>query len=70
MSTLSHEGANGLSFPLQSIVDLVDDMGWKTFTIVYEDDDGLFRLQDVLKAHGPQDSPVTVRRLGPGPDYR
>ncbi|XP_034239452.1 glutamate receptor ionotropic, kainate 2-like [Thrips palmi] len=54
----------------QAIVALLEDMAWKTFTIVYEDDDGLFRLQEVLKAHGPQDSPVTLRRLGEGPDYR
>lgn len=51
-------------------MDLLEDMAWKTFTIVYEDDEGLFRLQEVLKAHGPQDSPVTLRRLGDGPDYR
>ncbi|KAK3919445.1 Glutamate receptor ionotropic, kainate 2 [Frankliniella fusca] len=54
----------------QAIVDLLEDMAWKTFTIVYEDDEGLFRLQEVLKAHSARDSPVTVRRLGPGPDYR
>ncbi|KAE8737789.1 hypothetical protein FOCC_FOCC016738, partial [Frankliniella occidentalis] len=53
-----------------AILDLLEDMAWKTFTIVYEDDEGLFRLQEVLKAHGPSDSPVTLRRLGEGPDYR
>lgn len=51
-------------------MDLLDDMAWKACTIIYEDDEGLFRLQEVLKAHGPNDSPVTVRRLGSDPDYR
>ncbi|KAJ1531866.1 hypothetical protein ONE63_000515 [Megalurothrips usitatus] len=54
----------------RAIVDLLDDMAWRSFTIVYEDDEGLFRLQEVLKRHGPKDSPVTLRRLGDGPDYR
>ncbi|KAK3931587.1 Glutamate receptor ionotropic, kainate 2 [Frankliniella fusca] len=54
----------------KAITDLLDDMAWKTFTVVYEDDEGLFRLQEVLKAHGPRDSPITVRRLGEDPDYR
>lgn len=28
------------------------------------------RLQDVFQIHGPSDSPVTVRFLGTGPDFR
>lgn len=28
------------------------------------------RLQDVFQIHGPSDSPVTVRYLGTGPDFR
>lgn len=28
------------------------------------------RLQDVFQIHGPGDSPVTVRFLGSGPDFR
>ncbi|KAJ1521640.1 hypothetical protein ONE63_003287 [Megalurothrips usitatus] len=54
----------------KAIVDLLEDMAWKTFTIIYEDDEGLFRLQEVLKAHGPGDDPITVRRLGEDLDYR
>ncbi|XP_034244808.1 glutamate receptor ionotropic, kainate 2-like isoform X2 [Thrips palmi] len=54
----------------QAIVALLEDMAWKSFTIIYEDDEALFRLQEVLKAHGPADAPITVRRLGDDPDYR
>lgn len=45
-------------------------MAWRSFTIIYENDDGLVRLQEVLKGHGPRDSPITVRQLGEGDDYR
>ena len=45
-------------------------MAWKTFTIIYENDEGLVRLQEVLKVHGPRDNPITVRQLGEGSDYR
>lgn len=48
----------------------MDDMAWKTFTIIYENDEGLVRLQEVLKVHGPRDNPITVRQLGEGSDYR
>ncbi|XP_034252798.1 glutamate receptor ionotropic, kainate 2-like isoform X1 [Thrips palmi] len=54
----------------QALVALLDDMAWRTFTIIYENDDGLVRLQEVLKVHGPRDNPITVRQLGEGDDYR
>ena len=28
------------------------------------------RLQDVFQIHTPSDSPISVKQLGPGPDYR
>lgn len=28
------------------------------------------RLQDIFQIHDPSDSPVTVKQLGDGPDYR
>lgn len=31
---------------------------------------GLIRLQDVLQINNPLSSPITVRQLGDGPDYR
>ncbi|KAF5280600.1 hypothetical protein FQA39_LY05248 [Lamprigera yunnana] len=51
-------------------VDLVKAWGWKSFTIIYENNEGLVRLQELLKAHGPYEFPITVRQLGEGPDYR
>lgn len=55
---------------LQAYVDLVRAWGWKSFTIVYENSDGLVRLQELLKAHGPTELPVSVRQLPDSHDYR
>lgn len=57
-------------FVLQAYVDLVRAWGWKSFTIIYENNEGLVRLQELLKAHGPYEFPITVRQLGETPDYR
>ncbi|CAB3386125.1 Hypothetical predicted protein [Cloeon dipterum] len=49
---------------------VVRDMGWKTFTVLYQRHEALIRLQEVLKDHGPSDPPVTVRQLDEGNDFR
>ncbi|CAH2084752.1 unnamed protein product [Euphydryas editha] len=54
----------------RAYVDLVRAWGWKSFTIVYENSDGLVRLQELLKAHGPSELPVAVRQLPDSHDYR
>ncbi|XP_072157051.1 glutamate receptor ionotropic, kainate 2 isoform X1 [Bemisia tabaci] len=54
----------------KAYVDLVRAWGWKSFTIIYENNEGLVRLQELLKAHGPSEFPITVRQLGEGNDYR
>ncbi|CAH1126003.1 unnamed protein product [Ceutorhynchus assimilis] len=54
----------------RAYVDLVKAWGWKSFTIIYENNEGLVRLQELLKAHGPYEFPITVRQLGEGNDYR
>lgn len=54
----------------QAYVDLVHAWGWKSFTIIYENNEGLVRLQELLKAHGPSEFPIAVRQLGEGSDYR
>lgn len=36
----------------RAYVDIVRAWGWKSFTIVYESNEGLVRLQELLKAHG------------------
>ena len=48
-------------------------MDWQSFVVLYEDSDGLVRLQDVLKLSSVYtELQITVRQLTPGPggDYR
>ncbi|CAD7092223.1 unnamed protein product [Hermetia illucens] len=54
----------------RAYVDIVKAWGWKSFTIIYENNDGLVRLQELLKAHGPSSFPITVRQLSDTGDYR
>lgn len=54
----------------QAYVDIVRHWGWKTFTIIYENNDGIVRLQELLKAHGMTPFPITVRQLSDSGDYR
>nr|QHN69187.1 ionotropic receptor 5 [Sirex nitobei] len=54
----------------EAIATLVKSMEWRQFTAIYETNDGLSRIQNALRLHGPNDFPVTVRQLGEGPDYR
>ncbi|XP_073988845.1 kainate-type ionotropic glutamate receptor subunit 1D isoform X1 [Rhodnius prolixus] len=54
----------------KAYVQLVEAFGWKSFTIIYESNEGLVRLQELLKAHGPSDFPIAVRQLPEGNDYR
>ncbi|XP_071449244.1 glutamate receptor ionotropic, kainate 2-like isoform X2 [Hetaerina americana] len=54
----------------RALKDLLKAMQWKSFTIIYENNEGLVRLQEVLKAHGPSEYPITVRQLGEGHDHR
>ncbi|KOC67292.1 Glutamate receptor, ionotropic kainate 1 [Habropoda laboriosa] len=54
----------------KAYVDLVKAWGWKSFTIIYENNEGLVRLQELLKAHGPSEFPITVRQLSEGSEYR
>lgn len=50
--------------------DIIANYGWNGFTILYEDNDSLVRLHDVLQNHEPQDDAVTVRRIPSNFDYR
>ncbi|GLV43978.1 Kainate-type ionotropic glutamate receptor subunit 1D [Carabus blaptoides fortunei] len=54
----------------KALAKLVEATHWKTFMIIYQHDDGLIRLQDVLKMTKRYSQPITVRQLSEGPDYR
>ncbi|XP_055588380.1 glutamate receptor ionotropic, kainate 2-like [Uranotaenia lowii] len=54
----------------RALRDLIVDYSWKSFTIIYDSDEGLMRLKDILQIHGPGDNPITVRQIDDDPDYR
>lgn len=54
----------------QAYVDIVDAWGWKSYTIIYETNDGLLRLQELLKAQRRSEHPTTIRQLPDTNDYR
>lgn len=54
----------------KALAKLVQATQWKTFTILYQHDEGLIRLQDVLKMTKSYKQPITMRQLSEGPDYR
>lgn len=55
----------------QAIVDVVRNfLHWSSFTVLYETDEGLIRLQEVLKRRGPGDPEIAVRQFLPGTDQR
>lgn len=49
---------------------LLKEMQWKSFTVLYEDNDGLIRLQEVLKSTSQGDIPITVRQIPKKPDEK
>lgn len=54
----------------KAYVDIVKAWAWKSFTIIYETNEGLVRLQELLKAHGPSEFPIAVRQLSDSGDFR
>ena len=52
--------------------DFVRDIGWKNFIILYETEDGLVKMQELLKLPKTfADVKITLRQLTPGTDdYR
>ena len=45
-------------------------LGWKTFTILYDDEESLIRLQDLMKMSTTFGYRVYVRRLPASGNYR
>ncbi|XP_013785227.2 glutamate receptor ionotropic, kainate 2-like, partial [Limulus polyphemus] len=54
----------------RAYLDLLLTKKWKTFTVIYEENEGLVRLQDLLKAPSYQDVKVVLHQLTPGQSYK
>ncbi|XP_074036325.1 glutamate receptor ionotropic, kainate 2 [Leptinotarsa decemlineata] len=58
----------------KGLAELVKSLEWSSFVIVYETEEGLVRLQEILKLQelerGKKKNVIIVKQLGPGPDYR
>ncbi|XP_068238713.1 glutamate receptor ionotropic, kainate 2-like isoform X2 [Palaemon carinicauda] len=54
----------------KAYLDLVRLFQWKSFCILYEDNEGLVRLQELLKTPSPNEFRVSIRQLPRGDDYR
>lgn len=53
-----------------AIATIVQNMDWKTYMIIYEDNESLVKLQDVLKLTQADSPPVTIRQLDSSEDQR
>ena len=54
----------------QAFMSLIESYGWKTFTILYQDNQGLMRLHELLKAPTDSDIKIIVKQLNfKDPDY-
>ncbi|CAK9806372.1 Glutamate receptor ionotropic, kainate 2 [Anthophora quadrimaculata] len=54
----------------KAISDVVESMKWTTYAAIYQNDDGIARLQKALSLRRKKDSVITIRRLNEGMDYR
>ncbi|XP_021964381.1 glutamate receptor ionotropic, kainate 2 isoform X1 [Folsomia candida] len=54
----------------RAINDLVESYGWVEYVILYENNESLFRLQDLIKATQPPARKASLRQLSPDDDFR
>ncbi|XP_076250040.1 glutamate receptor ionotropic, kainate 2-like isoform X2 [Rhynchophorus ferrugineus] len=58
----------------QALLTIIKSLDWKKFVIIYEADENLINLQDVIKyqehREGYDKNDVLIKSLGPGLDYR
>ncbi|XP_017773925.1 PREDICTED: glutamate receptor ionotropic, kainate 2-like [Nicrophorus vespilloides] len=52
------------------IATVVKHLDWSSYAIIYQTNEGLVRLQEILKLVNVDDEPVMVRQLGEGNDHR
>ncbi|CAG7824228.1 unnamed protein product [Allacma fusca] len=50
--------------------DLVEAFSWDRYVIIYEDEDSLFKLQDLIKGSAPPKRGVILKQLPPSQDCR
>ncbi|XP_050428924.1 glutamate receptor ionotropic, kainate 2-like [Adelges cooleyi] len=53
----------------KALVDLVVALNWESFTIVYENNDNLMHITNILKTP-PSNYPIRIRQLSSGNNYR
>ncbi|CAH1966492.1 unnamed protein product [Acanthoscelides obtectus] len=57
----------------KGLMEVVKALRWNSFVILYETEEGLIRMQEILKLqefHRGKRNSILVKQLGPGPDYR
>lgn len=54
----------------QGLAVIVKHMEWKNFAIIYENNEGLLKLQEVLKLTITTRKTIVIKQLGSGNDYR
>lgn len=53
----------------QALTDLIAAVNWESFTIIYENNDSLMQVTNILK-FPPTNHPIRIRQLSSGPNYR
>lgn len=53
----------------QALIDLIVAVDWKSFTIIYENNDSLMQIMNILKSP-PTNNPIRIRQLSQGPNFR
>lgn len=54
----------------KALATILKHMRWKRFAIIYENDESLIKLQDILKNQKMGEAPTLMKRLPEGLDYR
>lgn len=49
---------------------IVKNLHWNNYAILYQDNDSLIRLQEILKIPQLGDTPVIIRQIDSNDDYR
>ncbi|XP_060848999.1 glutamate receptor ionotropic, kainate 3-like isoform X1 [Rhopalosiphum padi] len=53
----------------EALIDIIVAANWESFTIIYENNDSLMQITNILKSP-PTNYPIRIRQLSSGPNYR